>query len=121
VNDLVNHPPHYTSHSSGIEAIEVTENLSFCLGNAVKYLLRRKLKGTEVQDLQKSAWYLERETVRLQAAEEHARFWHPETTIRRLIAHEPPGAIKSALISIADGALIDAAFYVRSELDRLET
>jgi hypothetical protein len=121
VKDPINHPEHYTSHRSGIEAIDITEHMSFCLGNAVKYLLRRKLKGSEIQDLLKSAWYLERETVRLQAAEEVARFWHPETTIRRLVAHEPPGAIKSALVSIADGNLLDAAFYVRSELDRLVT
>ena len=33
--DLVNHPPHYSAHPSGVEVIELTEHLPFCLGNAV--------------------------------------------------------------------------------------
>jgi len=40
MNDPVNHPRHYTSHPSGIECITITEHMSFCLGNAVKYLWR---------------------------------------------------------------------------------
>jgi hypothetical protein len=36
--DAVNHPPHYTSHPSGVECIQVTEHMGFCLGNAVKYI-----------------------------------------------------------------------------------
>ena len=59
--DLVNHPPHYRAHPSGIECIAITERLSFCLGNAVKYVWRRKEKGTEIQDLEKALWYLDRE------------------------------------------------------------
>jgi hypothetical protein len=114
----VNHPKHYTSHASGIEVIEVTEHLSFCLGNAVKYLLRCKLKGSERQDLAKASWYLVRETARLKAAKDVALFWRPGTAIRRLIDHEPPGPIKSALIRIADGNLTDAQFYVDYEIDR---
>src|SRR5581483_2936486 len=38
--DMVNHPPHYTSHPSGVECIQVTEHMNFCLGNAIKYLWR---------------------------------------------------------------------------------
>jgi len=61
--DLVNHPPHYTSHPSGIECIQVTEHMNFNLGNAVKYLWRADLKnGT--QDLEKAAWYIAREIAR---------------------------------------------------------
>jgi hypothetical protein len=64
--DLVDQPPHYTAHPSGVECIEVTEHMSFCLGNAVKYIWRAGLKGDQVQDLQKAAWYLDREIGRLQ-------------------------------------------------------
>jgi hypothetical protein len=62
-NDQVHHPHHYTAHKSGIECIEITEHLSFCLGNALKYLWRSGLKdGTPGSaDLQKAAWYLRRE------------------------------------------------------------
>lgn len=58
--DLVNHPPHYTSHPSGIEAIEITQHEDFLTGNALKYILRHKLKGKPVEDLEKAIWYLKR-------------------------------------------------------------
>lgn len=38
--ETVDHPPHYTAHASGIECIEVTEQMNFCLGNAIKYIWR---------------------------------------------------------------------------------
>jgi len=64
MTDLVNHPPHYKSHPSGIECIQVTEHMNFCLGNAVKYIWRAGLKGDSIQDLEKAAWYLGREIQR---------------------------------------------------------
>lgn len=42
--DKINSPVHYTSHPSGIECIEVTESMPFCLGNAIKYIWRADLK-----------------------------------------------------------------------------
>lgn len=66
VGDPVNHPPHYTAHPSGIEAIQVTEHMNFCLGNAMKYIWRAGLKGEDpVEDLKKARWYLDREIQRL--------------------------------------------------------
>ena len=59
--DPVNHPAHYTSHASGIEVIQITEHMGFCLGNAVKYILRCDLKGNAIEDLKKARWYLDRE------------------------------------------------------------
>lgn len=59
--DLVNRPKHYTSHPSGVECIQVTEGLGFCLGSMVKYLWRSGLKGATKQDFQKARWYLKRE------------------------------------------------------------
>lgn len=61
MNDPVNHPKHYTSHPSGVECIQVTEHMSFCLGNAMKYIWRSDEKGQSVEDLKKAVWYLERE------------------------------------------------------------
>jgi|TARA_R110000796_G_scaffold45156_3_gene109481 hypothetical protein len=66
VSDLVNHPSHYTSHPSGIEAIEVTRHMNFNLGNAVKYVWRADLKGNSLQDLQKARFYINDEIERLQ-------------------------------------------------------
>ncbi len=59
--DPVNHPSHYQGKK--FEVIDIIEdfNLNFNLGNAIKYILRSKLKGNTVQDLKKAIWYLERE------------------------------------------------------------
>lgn len=67
-HDAVNHPKHYTSHPSGVECIQVTEHMGFCLGNAMKYIWRADEKGSAVEDLQKARWYLDREIAKREAA-----------------------------------------------------
>lgn len=62
----VDHPKHYKSHPSGIECIQITEYMSFNLGNAIKYIWRSGEKGSQLQDLQKAAWYINREIERLE-------------------------------------------------------
>lgn len=64
----INHPKHYTSHPSGIECIQITEHMGFCLGNAIKYIWRAGSKGDPIEDLKKARWYIEREIERLTAA-----------------------------------------------------
>lgn len=64
-NDPVNHPDHYTKHPSGIECIQITEHMNFCLGSAIKYIWRAGLKGDARQDLEKAKWYLDREIGRI--------------------------------------------------------
>lgn len=66
-HDSVNHPTHYTAHPGGIECIDVVEHMSFNIGNAVKYLWRAGLKAgsSDVEDLKKARWYIEREIQRL--------------------------------------------------------
>lgn len=66
-DDPVNHPSHYTDHPSGIECIQVTEHMNFCLGNAVKYIWRADLKHDAIEDLKKAQWYLEREIAKREA------------------------------------------------------
>lgn len=65
--DDVNHPSHYTAYK-GIEVIQLTEQMNFNRGNAVKYICRAGLKNKdkEVEDLQKAIWYLNREIERIQ-------------------------------------------------------
>jgi len=64
-HDAVEHPRHYTLHPSGVECIQITEHMNFCLGNAMKYIWRASLKnGTE--DLRKAIFYLNREIIRLE-------------------------------------------------------
>ena len=62
--DMVNHPPHYTVHPSGVECIQITEHMGFCLGNAMKYIWRADEKGKDIQDLEKARWYIDREIAR---------------------------------------------------------
>lgn len=63
--DNVNHPSHY--NVGKIEVIEVIEDQNFQRGfhrgNALKYLMRagRKNPATEIEDLEKSIWYIRRE------------------------------------------------------------
>lgn len=66
--DPVRRPSHYTSHPSGVECIQITEHLNFCLGNAVKYIWRAGLKegSDEIHDLRKAEWYIQREIERRQ-------------------------------------------------------
>ena len=60
-HDMVNHPPHYTSHKSGVECIQITEHMGFNLGNCLKYVWRADLKNDAIEDLKKARFYLERE------------------------------------------------------------
>jgi len=61
MQDPVNNPKHYTSHPSGIDCIQITEHMSFNLGNALKYIWRCDLKKEAVEDLRKARWYIDRE------------------------------------------------------------
>lgn len=71
--DMVNHPSHYTSDPSGVEAIEITRHRNFNVGNAIKYLWRAGLKEDpskdilqkQVEDLRKAIFYINDEIVRL--------------------------------------------------------
>lgn len=61
MTDLVNNPAHYKGNK--FESIDIIEDfeLNFCLGNAIKYILRCNKKGNKKQDLEKAIWYLKRE------------------------------------------------------------
>lgn len=72
VDNPVDHPEHYGGVDNPYEAIKVIEawNLSFCLGNTIKYIARAGKKETDttftcVQDLEKARWYLDREIYKL--------------------------------------------------------
>lgn len=68
MSDPINHPLHY--NSGGIEVIDVIEAFDLCFsgGNCLKYLLRagRKDPATELQDLKKARFYLDRLIARLE-------------------------------------------------------
>ena len=63
INGAVNHPNHYGGEDNPYEAIKVIEawNVGFNLGNTLKYISRAGKKDFIIQDLEKAAWYLNRE------------------------------------------------------------
>jgi hypothetical protein len=58
--EAVDHPKHY-NQIKGVECIDVVEQMSFNLGNAVKYIWRCGDKGNKKEDLRKAVWYINRE------------------------------------------------------------
>ena len=65
IDDPVNHPSHYKQYT-GFEVIDITEQLNFNRGNAVKYILRAGFKDDEMEDLRKAQFYINREIQRLE-------------------------------------------------------
>lgn len=65
MTDAIN-PSHYQDHPSGIQCIQITEHMNFCLGNAIKYIWRAGLKNNAIEDLEKAGWYIDREIARIE-------------------------------------------------------
>lgn len=65
--DMVNNPPHYNNHASGVECIDITRHMNFNCGNAIKYIWRSGLKDSSktIEDLEKAIFYLNDEIKRL--------------------------------------------------------
>ena len=65
--DTINHPAYYTDGSIDVSDFIADKNLNFFRGNVVKYVARagKKNAETEVEDLQKARWYIDREIERL--------------------------------------------------------
>lgn len=70
-SDAIN-PAHYKRFP--VEVIEITEHLSFNLGNAAKYVCRagHKPGADEIEDLDKAIWYIQREKQRIEALKPRA-------------------------------------------------
>jgi len=82
--DIVNKPKHYNMHSSSIECIEIVQHLSFCLGNAVKYIWRAALKNENpIEDYKKAIYYLKKE---LEMNKNYVDFPHSNKIFAELIS-----------------------------------
>ena len=84
--DNINHPSYYADGK--IEVIEFIEdkNFGYCLGNAIKYISRagKKSKETEIQDLQKAVWYINRRIQELSEQQETVNHEVPENCNRKV-------------------------------------
>lgn len=100
MNDAVDHPKHYTSHCSGVEAIDIVERLDFCLGSAVKYCWRVGQKDDAIQDLRKSAWYLRRALEGTRLGHEMRRSYLICPALAKVIASEPVGSVLREVLQL---------------------
>lgn len=57
-HDNVHNPYHYTRYT--VDVIEITQDMDFLSGNVVKYVCRAPYKDSQLEDLKKAKWYLER-------------------------------------------------------------
>lgn len=73
--DNVNHPKHYEGKIECINAMQEVlgkdGTISFCIGNAFKYIWRCKKKHqTPIEDLKKCRWYINKALELLESEEE---------------------------------------------------
>lgn len=66
--DPVSQPSHYRMYP-GVEVIDLTKHMNFCLGNVVKYAARADFKGKPLEDLRKARTYLDIEIERREQLE----------------------------------------------------
>lgn len=130
-NDPVKRPKHYNSHSSGVEAREVTEFLNSNLGNAFKYVFRHRLKQNPVQDIKKALTYLKWEQERLMDDGEQrfiaqpANIDHLKERLNRIYHHEGSTLVKMfyrVLFNLVSGKTLDESTrYLTKLIEMLET
>lgn len=101
--ETVNHPDHYGGKDNTYEVIKVIESLglgdAFCIGNALKYVMRCDKKDNKLDDLKKAIWYLQRVVNNIEAENEsrgfnqltdhlrHVPVNHGDVTSERIKAH----------------------------------
>lgn len=96
-HDPVHHPKHYTAHPSGVECIELAQDLPFCLGNALKYVFRAGLKTNDAsEDCAKAAWYLNRHLIS-SGSFTFGPFGIDEIKAQRVLVHEADTALGALL------------------------
>jgi len=92
-HDPVTSPDHYMVYP--VQPIAITRHLGFCLGNAVKYVLRAPYKGDAQGDLRKALQYIVYEVQTPAPPLSHDAFVAMETALDHLVnylAHGGPGS-----------------------------
>lgn len=84
MNDIVNHPTHYSSRDIGYECIEIVQYQTFLVGNVIKYLWRYKNKEHPIEDLEKARWYAHRASMMCEHVD--TAIGYCEAILRQLIA-----------------------------------
>lgn len=115
VEDVINYPKHYTSYTLAAEPILICEHLSFCLGNAVKYILRAGLKGSpekELEDYKKAEYYIVRESTYVVSHEAKFAF--------NILKDAFPEDKRTIIEQLLSNQVIEAVCKVRTKIEELE-
>lgn len=103
--ELVNHPAHYNQHPSGVECIDVIENMCCNVAFATKHIWRLGKKDHPLVDTGKAIWYLKREIARRNSLNDRRQLYYrgehdriPLTPIN--IASGFPGHIDEAMLDL---------------------
>lgn len=120
LNDVVNHPSHYTDGK--YETIDFIEDqgLGFHLGNAVKYISRcgKKDPDKEIEDLQKAKWYIHRSIGHGSNFATYPRCRiKPEDYCRE---KHLPEELSSAIRCLCDGSYTMAVHYIDLYINKKE-
>lgn len=75
--DMVDHPAHYTDGEIEVWDYIIDKNLTYCLGNVVKYVSRagKKDPSKHIEDLKKAKAYLDREIKRVESGAAEESYW----------------------------------------------
>jgi hypothetical protein len=116
--ETVNHPRHYGGEDNPYEAIKVIEDwgLGFCLGNALKYILRAKHKGTEQEDLQKALWYLNR----AKSNNEICKFYFDQSLMYNIVSNywKLSVGLSGSIMCISNYNISQAIRFLEEELKK---
>lgn len=66
--DMVNHPPHYTTGKIEVIDFILDQKFTYLEGQVIKYISRAKHKGNELEDKKKAAFYLAADIRQLEEA-----------------------------------------------------
>ena len=112
MNDIVNHPAHYSSRDISCECIEIVQYQTFLVGNVIKYLWRYKDKGHPVEDLEKARWYATKASIMQETVDTKTGDCR---TILLSLAHSTSGYESAAWV----GLLWNKWYIVLSALDMM--
>jgi len=104
-----------------MEVIDLTRQMMFNPGNAVKYIARAGLKdpSKEVQDLEKAVWYIQDELKRLTGLEAPCHRYGKLPVILSCQMNANRGAAVKLICLGTVRDLTDALVYLRREISEL--
>lgn len=127
VVEKVDHPAHYNTYK-GLEIIDLVEQLNFNRGNAIKYIARAGLKdpSTEIQDLEKARWYVNRELTRIKDVGDKYSWTADATELIEQMNYNRGSAVNFVShagtfdASKADEDLVHAIVFLDREINRMK-